>query len=384
MSGIRVAIVGVGNCASALVQGIAYYRDRDDSISPSAPTPAHAGLMHPNIGGWRASQIVVVAAIDVDARKVGRTLEEAVFAKPNCSQVFQRDLPESGVVVSMGPVLDGVAAHMIDYPDDEAFRLADREPVDVTDWLRESCAEILVCYLPVGSEQAVRHYAQACLEVGVALVNCVPVFVASNPGWADRFHTAGLPIVGDDIKSQVGATIVHRTLSRLFADRGVELDRTYQLNTGGNTDFLNMLDRDRLEAKKRSKTESVQSQLDERLESGNIHVGPSDYVSWQKDNKIAFIRIEGRGFGDVPIELELRLSVQDSPNSAGVVIDAIRCAKVGLERGLAGPLESACAYYMKSPPVQMRDDEARRALDHFIEDKPLEPTSGKPIASGAR
>jgi myo-inositol-1-phosphate synthase len=380
MSGIRVAIAGIGNCASALVQGIAYYcdnRDRDDATRTH--TPGRVGLMHSNIGGWHAAQIVVVGAIDVDVRKVGRTLEEAVFAKPNCTPVFQQDLPRSGVVVSMGPALDGVASHMLDYPEDEAFRLADRESVDVADWLRDCGAEILVCYLPVGSERAVRHYAQACLEAGVALVNCVPVFVASDPAWADRFRIAGLPIVGDDIKSQVGATIVHRALVRLFADRGVEIDRTYQLNTGGNTDFLNMLDRDRLEAKKKSKTESVQSQLDERLESRQIHVGPSDYVPWQKDNKVAFIRVEGRGFGDVPIELELRLSVQDSPNSAGVVIDAIRCAKIGLERGLAGPLESACAYYMKSPPKQMRDDEARRTLDAFIEDKPLEPAKGEPV-----
>ena len=371
MSGIRVAIAGVGNCASALVQGIAYYRNRD------AASSARAGLMHPSIGGWCPGDVVVVAAFDIDARKVGRSLEEAVFAKPNCAEVFQPELPESGVVVSMGPVLDGVAGHMLDYPEDEAFRRADREPVDVAARLRESEAEILVCYLPVGSERAVRCYAEACLEAGVALVNCVPVFLASDPGWADRFRAANLPVIGDDIKSQVGATILHRTLARLFADRGVELDRTYQLNTGGNTDFLNMLERDRLVSKKVSKTESVQSQLDERLETRNIHIGPSDYVPWQKDNKVAFIRAEGRGFGGVPIELELRLSVQDSPNSAGVVIDAIRCAKLGLERGLVGPLEFACAYYMKSPPVQMRDDDARRGLDAFIEDKPLERAKGE-------
>ncbi|MCP4906761.1 MAG: inositol-3-phosphate synthase [bacterium] len=382
MSGIRVAIAGIGNCASALVQGIAYYRDGGggdfSGVAPSGSTPsARAGLMHPNIGGWRPSQIVVVGAFDVDARKVGRPLEEAVFAPPNRAEIFQPDLPESGVLVSMGPVLDGVAAHMADYPEEEAFRPADREPVDVAALLRDSGAEILVCYLPVGSEQAVRHYAEACLEAGVALVNCVPVFLASDPSWADRFRAANLPIVGDDIKSQLGSTILHRTLARLFADRGIELDRTYQLNTGGNTDFLNMLARDRLESKRFSKTESVQSQLDERLETQNIHIGPSDYVSWQRDNKVAFIRAEGRGFGDVPIELELRLSVQDSPNSAGVAIDAIRCAKIGLERGLAGPLDFACAYYMKSPPVQMRDEEARRALDAFIEDKPLERSGGK-------
>lgn len=364
MTQIRVAIAGVGNCASALVQGIEYYRDRDAA--------SHAGLMHPNIGGWRPADIDIVAAFDVDVRKVGRPLEEAVFAAPNCAKVFQAELPASGVEVAMGPVLDGVAAHMAEYEVDEAFRVAEAAPVGVADALRRSRAEILVCYLPVGSERAVRAYAEAALEAGVAMVNCVPVFLASDGAWADRFRAAGLPIVGDDIKSQVGATIVHRALARLLADRGVELDRTYQLNTGGNTDFLNMLERDRLESKKISKTESVQSQLDARLETRDIHIGPSDYVAWQDDNKVAFIRAEGRGFGDMPIELELRLSVQDSPNSAGVVIDAIRCAKLGLERGLSGPLDFACAYYMKSPPIQMRDDEARRALDAFIEDKPLE------------
>jgi myo-inositol-1-phosphate synthase len=263
-------------------------------------------------------------------------------------------------------VLDGVATHMFDYPDDEAFRPADEEPVDVAGVLAETGAEVLVCYLPVGSEQAVRHYAEACLEAGVAMVNCVPVFIASDPVWAQRFAKAGVPIVGDDIKSQVGATIVHRMLARLFGDRGVHLDRTYQLNTGGNTDFLNMLAHERLKSKKVSKTESVQSQLDERLESRDIHIGPSDYVAWQNDNKVCFIRMEGRGFGDVPMELELRLSVEDSPNSAGVVIDAIRCAKLGLERGLAGPIEEVSAYYMKSPPVQMRDSTARERTEDFI------------------
>ena len=363
MMKIRVAVAGIGNCASSLIQGIEYYRTRNASD--------HAGLMHARIGGWRPSDIEIVAAFDIDRRKVGRMLEDAVFAAPNCTRVFQRMLPASGVRVQMGPVLDGIADHMASYDDDEAFRLADEEPVDVAVALRAAEAEVFICYLPVGSEQAVRHYAQACLDAGVAMVNCVPVFLASDKMWAERFRAAGLPIVGDDIKSQVGATIVHRILGRLFADRGVKLDRTYQLNTGGNTDFLNMLERSRLQSKKRSKTESVQSQLDERLDSHDIHIGPSDYVPWQDDNKIAFIRMEGRGFGDVPLELELRLSVQDSPNSAGVVIDALRCAKLGLERGLAGPLEAPSAYYMKSPPRQMRDDEARRVLESFIEDAPL-------------
>ena len=369
MDNIRVAIAGIGNCASSLIQGIEYYRTRNTSQCQ--------GLMHESIGGWRASDIEVVAAFDIDRRKVGHQLEVAVFAKPNCARVFQSVLPPSGVTVQMGPVLDGVADHMAHYGEDEAFRPADEAPVDVAAALRSARAEVLICYLPVGSEQAIRHYARACLEAGVAMVNCVPVFLASDTVWADRFRSAGLPIIGDDIKSQVGATIVHRMLGRLFADRGVKLDRTYQLNTGGNTDFLNMLERARLRSKKLSKTESVQSQLDERLDSHDIHVGPSDYVAWQDDNKIAFIRMEGRGFGGVPLELELRLSVQDSPNSAGVVIDAVRCAKLGLVRGLSGPLEAPSAYYMKSPPRQMRDDAALRALGSFLGSDGCSPTQAR-------
>ena len=358
MKKIKVAIAGVGNCASSFVQGTEYYRRR--------PAKEYPGLMHASIAGWRPGDIEVVAAFDIDRRKVGYALEDAVFATPNCTRIFQPVLPASGVVVQMGPVLDGVADHMEGYGDDEAFRVSEAHPVDVTEALQATDAEVLICYLPVGSEQAVRYYAQACLDAGMAMINCVPVFLASDPAWAEKFRAAGSPIVGDDIKSQVGATIVHRSLGRLFADRGVKLDRTYQLNTGGNTDFLNMLQRSRLQSKKRSKTESVQSQLDERLDTKNIHIGPSDYVPWQDDNKIAFIRMEGRGFGDAPMELELRLSVQDSPNSAGVVIDAVRCAKLGLERGLAGPLESPSAYYMKSPPRQMRDEEARCEVEAFI------------------
>ncbi len=366
MDNIRVAIAGIGNCASSLIQGIEYYRTRN--------TSQLQGLMHESIGGWGASDIEVVAAFDIDRRKVGHPLEKAVFAEPNCTRVFQPVLPPSGVTVQMGPVLDGVAEHMAQYDEDEAFRLADESPVDVVAALRTSRAEVLVCYLPVGSEHAVRHYARACLEAGVAMVNCVPVFLASDTEWANRFRSAGLPIIGDDIKSQVGATIVHRALGRLFADRGIKLDRTYQLNTGGNTDFLNMLERARLQSKKRSKTESVQSQLDERLDRHDIHIGPSDYVPWQDDNKIAFIRMEGRGFGDAPLELELRMSVQDSPNSAGVVIDAVRCAKLGLVRGLAGPLEVPSAWYMKSPPRQMRDDAAFLALGSFLDPDGISPS----------
>ena len=360
MAKIRVAIAGVGNCASSLVQGLEFYRGKDSG--------SYAGLMHPKVGHYGVSDIQIVAAFDVDKRKVGRPLEEAIFAPPNCTRVFQAQLPKSGVVVQMGPVLDGLAPHMDEYPEDESFRVASAEPVDVAAVLKESGAEVLICYLPVGSEKAVEHYARACLKARVGLVNCVPVFIASDAAWAEKFRAAGLPLIGDDIKSQVGATIVHRALARLFASRGVQVLRTYQLNTGGNTDFLNMLERRRLKSKKRSKTESVQSQLRERLESGDIHIGPSDYVPWQKDNKLAFIRLEGQGFGDVPMEVELRMSVQDSPNSAGVVIDAVRCLKLGLERGLSGPLEAPSAYYMKHPPLQMVDEVAHSLTEAFILD----------------
>ncbi len=378
---IKVAIAGVGNCASALVQGVEYYRNRRNA--------AFEGVMRQTIGGYRCSDVEFVAAFDIDRRKVGRPLEEAIFAKPNCTRVFQSSLPVSNVVVQAGPVLDGVAPHMAEYPDDAAFRSADLEPTDIGAALRRSGAEILVCYLPVGSEQAVKHYAQACLDAGVAMVNCVPVFLASEPKWAEKFRAAGVPIVGDDIKSQVGATIVHRALARLFADRGVSLDRTYQLNTAGNTDFLNMLERNRLKSKKISKTESVQSQLDERLDAGDIHIGPSDYIPWQKDNKICFIRMEGHGFGDAPLEIELRMSVEDSSNSAGVVVDAIRCAKLALERGLVGPLEAPSAYYMKSPPRQFRDSVARDACNAFIDGVPFElpkaaPQSARVAVSSSR
>jgi myo-inositol-1-phosphate synthase len=360
---IKVAIAGVGNCASALVQGVEYYRDRQGTD--------FEGVMRQSVGGYRCGDIEFVAAFDVDRRKVGHPLEEAIFAKPNCTRIFQSALPVSNVIVQAGPILDGVAAHMADYPDDAAFRPADLEPADIAAALRASGAEVLLCYLPVGSEQAVKHYAKACLDARVAMINCVPVFIASDPEWAQQFHDAGVPIVGDDIKSQVGATIVHRSLVRLFSDRGVSVDRTYQLNTGGNTDFLNMLERKRLTSKKISKTESVQSQLDERLDAADIHIGPSDYVPWQRDNKVCFIRIEGRGFGGVPIELEMRLSVEDSPNSAGVVIDAVRCAKLALDRGVGGPLVAPSAYYMKNPPQQLRDSVALEACSAFIEGRPF-------------
>jgi myo-inositol-1-phosphate synthase len=325
-----------------------------------------AGLVHVEVGGYRVEDVEFVAAFDVDRRKVGRPLEEAIFAAPNCTTVFQPEPGSTGVTVQMGPVLDGVAAHMRDYPDDKAFRVAEVPPCDVADVLRQTRADVLVCYMPVGSEEAVRFYARACLEAGTAMVNCVPVFVASHPEWAAEFSSRGLPIIGDDIKSQLGATIVHRTLARLMCDRGVKLDRTYQLNTGGNTDFLNMLEQSRLRSKRISKTESVQSQLDVPLEEGDIHVGPSDFVPWQRDNKVCFMRLEYRGFGDVPMNIELRLSVEDSPNSAGMAIDCIRCAKVALDRGIGGPLNEISAFTMKHPPIQMRDGQAREQLERWI------------------
>lgn len=358
MKKLRLAIAGVGNCASSLVQGLEYYQRRDSVGS--------AGLLHVAIDGYRLSDIEIVAAFDIDRRKVGRSLEEAVFAPPNCTTVFQQELPASGVTVQMAPVLDGLAEHMKNYSEDRAFRVADAPSVNVAEALRTSGAEVLVCYLPVGSEQAVRHFAEACLDAGVALVNCVPVFIASDPKWAARFRNKNLPIVGDDIKSQVGATITHRVLTRLMGDRGVRLERTYQLNTGGNTDFLNMLEQTRLKSKRISKTRSVQSQLDVELDEENIHIGPSDYVAWQNDNKVCFVRMEWKGFGDVRNDLELRLSVEDSPNSAGVAIDAIRCAKVALDRNLSGPLEAISSFSMKSPPRQVRDSEAREALELWL------------------
>ncbi len=358
MSRINLAIAGVGNCASSLLQGLEYYKNHN--------SPDTAGLMHTVIGGYRLEDLRPVAAFDVDRRKVGKPLEEAVFAPPNCTTVFHRELPSYGVTVQMGPVLDGVAGHMGNYPDGQAFRVADEEPCDTARVLKDSGAEVLVCYLPVGSDDAAHHYAQACLDAGVAMVNCVPVFIASNPEWSGRFRKKNLPIVGDDIKSQFGATIVHRMLARLMGDRGVKLERTYQLNTGGNTDFLNMLEQSRLTSKRISKTESVQSQLDIPLEKDNIHIGPSDYVAWQKDNKVCFLRMEGRLFGDVPMNLELRLSVEDSPNSAGVSIDAIRCAKLARDRGRGGVLTAPSAYFMKHPPRQFTDDEAYAMTEAFI------------------
>ena len=362
---IRIALAGVGNCASALLQGFEHYRDARDA---SADGPAHAadGLMHLDMGGYLPGDVEVVAAFDVDRRKVGRPLHEAAFAAPNCSSVIARSLPPSDVRVSMGPLLDGVAPHMLDHPEARSFRVADVPPVDVAAELAASGAEILVSYLPVGSEKAGRAYAEACLASGVSLINCVPVFLVSEPEWGERFRAAGIPCAGDDVKSQVGATILHRMVARLFEDRGVRIDRTYQLNTGGNTDFLNMLSRDRLRSKKISKTEAVTSQIPHALGDENVHVGPSDYVPWQRDNKVCFLRVEGHGFGGAPVELEARLSVQDSPNSAGIVVDVIRYVRIARDRGLSGPLLELSAYTMKHPPVQMRDAEAARRIEEFL------------------
>jgi myo-inositol-1-phosphate synthase len=360
---VRVAIVGVGNCASSLIQGIHYYRD-----APEEDAASGIGLLHPDIEGYAPGDIEVVAAVDIDVRKVGRPLHQAVFARPNNTNVFH-DRFRCDTLVSMGNVLDGVAEHMKDYPPRQRFvpaDLPDATAAQIEKLLRDSGAEILMSYLPVGSARATAFYAECCLAAGVSLINCIPVFIVSDEGWGRRFRQAGIPCVGDDVKAQMGATTVHRVLARLFQQRGVKIDATYQLNTGGNTDFLNMLNQARLGDKRISKTEAVQSQLDASLPPDQIHIGPSDFVPWQKDNKICFCRIEGRGFGGVPLNLELRLSVEDSPNSAGETIDAIRCCKLARDRGLAGPLVEVSAFTMKHPPVQFPDFEALRLMEKFI------------------
>jgi len=362
MNKIRIAIVGVGNCASSLIQGIEYYKNGDNKET--------GGFMHWDLGGYTPGDIDVAAAFDIDRRKVGKDVAAAVFEPPNCTKTIFPDLPRKGVNVKMGRILDGVAEHMQNYDERYTFLLSDQvEPSeeDIVNELEDSGAEILLNYLPVGSEKAVHFYTECALKAGVALVNNMPVFIASNPVWAEKFEKANVPIIGDDIKSQVGATIVHRVLTNLFRNRGVKLERTYQLNTGGNTDFLNMLDRNRLTSKKKSKTEAVQSQLGKnRLDQENIHIGPSDWVAWQKDNKVCFIRMEGKLFGNIPMDLELRLSVEDSPNSGGVVIDAIRCCKLALQRGKGGVLYSPSAYFMKHPPKQYTDEEAHNMTEDFI------------------
>jgi myo-inositol-1-phosphate synthase len=359
---IRVAIAGVGNCASSLLQGIRYYETKTAGDS--------LGLMHWDIGGYRPFDITVAAAFDIDERKVGKDLSDAAMAPPNCTMRLCDDLPRTGVEVMMGRVLDGVSDHMSDYPEDRTFLKADSpepEKDEVVAILRDSEAQMLLTYLPVGSEQAVRFYADCALEAGLGLINNIPVFIAGDPVWRKRFAELNLPLIGDDVKSQLGATILHRTLADLFRIRGVKLDRTYQLNTGGNTDFLNMLDRHRLASKKKSKTEAVMSVAGDDVKIENVHIGPSDYVPWQKDGKVCFIRMEGRIFGDAPVELELRLSVEDSPNSAGVVIDAIRCCKLALDRGQGGALLGPSAYFMKRPPEQRTDEEAHRMTQAFID-----------------
>jgi myo-inositol-1-phosphate synthase len=350
---VRVAIVGVGNCAASLVQGVQYYRDAD----PATRVP---GLMHVDFGGYHVRDIEFVAAFDVDAKKVSRDLSEAIFASEN-NTIKIADVPPLGVTVQRGHTHDGLGRFYR-----ETIEESDETPVDIVAALRESQADVLVSYLPVGSEVADKFYAQAAIDAGVAFVNALPVFIASDPEWAQKFTDAGIPIVGDDIKSQVGATITHRVLAKLFEDRGVQLDRTMQLNVGGNMDFLNMKELERLESKKISKTQSVTSQIDRDLGKANIHIGPSDYVQWLDDRKWAYVRLEGRAFGDVPLNLEYKLEVWDSPNSAGIIIDAVRAAKIALDRGIGGPILSASSYFMKSPPEQYDDSTARDAVEKFI------------------
>jgi len=364
MDKIKIALVGIGNCASALIQGIHYYRGKNQQDA--------IGLMHWEIGGYLPGDIEVVAAFDIDKRKVGVDVHEAIFSAPNCTTIFCSEVPASGVTVRMGRILDGYSEHMKDYDEKRTYVLAEQsEPSeeDIVKVLKDSGAEIFLNYLPVGSEEATRFYVGCAYKAGLAFVNNIPVFIASDPEgrWANHFKEAGLPLIGDDIKSQLGATITHRVLTDLFTKRGVKLERTYQLNTGGNTDFLNMLNHHRLASKKESKTEAVQAVTAGRLDDDNIHIGPSDYVPWQNDNKVAFIRMEGKLFGDVPMNLELRLSVEDSPNSAGVAIDMIRCAKLALNRGQGGILEAPSAYFCKHPLRQFTDDEAFQMMEHFIQ-----------------
>ncbi|MGI6097416.1 MAG: inositol-3-phosphate synthase [Dethiobacteria bacterium] len=353
---IKVALAGVGNCASSLVQGIEFYRKQSDA----------RGLLHREIAGYGPGDIEIVAAFDVDRRKVGKKLREALLSKPNCTTIFCKELSDLPVVVQMGPVLDGVSEHVKEHDDDSSFTVADKEPCDVVEVLRSSGADMLINFTPVGSEKAARYYAEACLKAKVGFINAMPAFIVSDPEWAKKFEKEKIPAIGDDVKSQLGATIVHRVLTDLFEKRGIALTKTYQLNFGGNTDFLNMLNRNRLDSKKKSKTNSVQSQLQVPLSSDKIHIGPSDYVPWLKDNKICYIYMEGLGFGEVPLTLELKLSVEDSPNSAGVIIDAIRCLKLAKDRGIGGALNSIASFTMKSPPQQFTDSVASTRVEDFI------------------
>jgi myo-inositol-1-phosphate synthase len=351
---VRVAIVGVGNCASSFVQGVHYYHD-------ASRTEFVPGLMHVDLGGYHVSDIEFVAAFDIDKKKVGLDLSKAIFAGPNNTVKFS-DVPSLGVKVSRGMTHDGIGKYLADI-----VHKAPGETADVVGILKKTKADVLVSYLPVGSEEATKWYVEQALSAGVAVVNCIPVFIAREPYWQKRFEEKGVPIIGDDIKSQVGATIIHRVLTRLFRDRGVKLERTYQLNFGGNTDFLNMLERERLMSKKISKTRSVTSQMSYDIGADNVHIGPSDYVPWLHDRKWAYIRLEGRSFGDVPLNVELKLEVHDSPNSAGIVIDAVRCCKLALDRGIGGALEGPSSYFMKSPPVQYSDTEAKALVEDFID-----------------
>ncbi|HEX6247292.1 MAG TPA: inositol-3-phosphate synthase [Nocardioidaceae bacterium] len=353
MGSVRVAVVGVGNCATSLIQGVEYYKDAD----PAGSVP---GLMHVKFGEYHVNDVEFVAAFDVDAKKVGFDLSDAINNSEN-NTIKIADVPPTGVTVQRGHTLDGLGKYYRETIDE-----SDAEPVDVVATLKETGADVLVCYLPVGSEEAAKFYAQCAIDAGVAFVNALPVFIASDPVWAQKFEDAGLPIIGDDIKSQVGATITHRVMAKLFEDRGVVLDRTYQLNVGGNMDFKNMLERERLESKKVSKTQAVTSNIGHDLGARNVHIGPSDYVQWLDDRKWAYVRLEGRAFGDVPLNLEYKLEVWDSPNSAGIIIDAIRAAKIAKDRGIGGPILSASSYLMKSPPVQRPDDEGRASVEAFI------------------
>jgi myo-inositol-1-phosphate synthase len=353
MSTVRVAIAGLGNCANSLIQGVEYYKDAD----PDLNVP---GLMHVQLGDYHVGDVEFVAAFDVDASKVGQDIAKAMWAGQNNTIQFA-DVPNLDVEVLRGPTLDGLGQYYIDQVEESPAK-----PVDVVQALKDSQADVLVSYLPVGSEDATKFYAQAALDAGVAFVNAIPVFIASDPEWARKFVDAGLPIIGDDIKSQVGATITHRQLARLFEDRGVKIDNTYQLNFGGNMDFMNMLERSRLQSKKISKTQSVTSQIDQGISTESVHIGPSDHVPWLTDRKWAYIRLEGTSFGDVPLNVELKLEVWDSPNSAGVIIDAVRCAKIALDRGLSGPLLAPSSYFMKSPSVQYHDNEAHDNVEAFI------------------
>jgi len=361
MEPIKIGIIGVGNCASSLLQGTIYYQKKKYNNA--------SGILNWSINGYTPADIEVVLAFDIDKRKIGKDVHDAIFERPNCTKKFVDSMPVAGVKVSIGKILDGFSEHMKNYDPEYSFLICDqKEPTksDVIRILKHSGTEVLLNYLPVGSEAASRFYAECALEAGVAFINNIPVFIASDPSWAERFKSRGIPLIGDDIKSQLGATIVHRALTNLFEKRGVKLEKTYQINTGGNTDFLNMLNRERLDKKKESKTAAVQAILSRKLEDRNIHIGPSDYVPWLNDNKVCFIRMEGRLFGDIPMNLELRLSVEDSPNSAGAAIDCIRLCKLAIERNIGGVLEAPSAYYCKHPPVQYVDDEAFLLLKYFI------------------